>query len=214
MGIEAHGPQVNRVELNRIALGPLRFYRAELGAKPSARGLKKKKHIEPGAIDPRMLSEIVFSAMLMTDIAESAMQMPHEDYSWRQKDSLEPILAQFEERTSNAVATSRQRADLLKAWIAQLPQTGRDGPTQARVTIDGDWIGVAGKLNTYGMHMTTGRLRSEDKSKRVTISNEPDEPGDDTYIPHAGDPRLSKMLAYIEHLLKDDRPGQKKIRIG
>jgi hypothetical protein len=203
----------NRRDLSRVKTGALRFYKGELGAKPTARGMKKKKPVELAQLDPKMLSEIVFGAMLMTDVGECVGEMPFEDYR-HPKHDLEQTFAQFDQRTSNAMAINRQRVDLLKEWISQLPQGGRNGPTQARVSIEGDWLKIVGKVNTYQMHLTTGRLRSDDRSKRVYISNEPEEPSDDIFIAHAGDERFLKMLASIEHLLKDDRPGPKKIRIG
>ena len=194
-----------------LKTGALSFWRSELGAKPSKSGLKKKKPIEPGAIDGKLLSEIVYSAMMMTDIGASACQMPFEEYSARLRYDLAQTMALFDEAASAALPVNRDRTRLIEAWLPHLPVRGRNGPTQERVTIEAGWLKIAGKLQTYCLHMPTARMRSADKAKRVYITNADEQPSEDVYVPHAGDPILLQILANVEHLLKDDRPGQKKI---
>ena len=83
LAIDANGNIKDSNNAVTLKTGALSFWRSELGAKPSKSGLKKKKPIEPGAIDGKLLSEIVYSAMMMTDIGASACQMPFEEYSAR-----------------------------------------------------------------------------------------------------------------------------------
>ena len=106
---------------------------------------------------------------------------------------------------------NRDRIALIEAWLRHLPVRGRNGPTQERVTIEAGWLMIAGRLQTYCLHMPTARMRTGDRAKRLYITNADEQPSEHVYVPHAGDPVLLQILANVEHLLKDDRPGQKKI---
>ena len=97
LAIDANGDIKDSRNAVTLKTGALSFWRSELGAKPSKNGLKKKRPIEPGAIDGKLLSEIVYSAMMMTDIGACGCQLPFEDYSARLRYDLPQTLALLDE---------------------------------------------------------------------------------------------------------------------
>ncbi len=189
----------------------INIYRGELGAIPTASGLKKKTELDPSELDDRTLSEIVFHSYQLASHQYETNPPVEGDLRFSTRPFIAPStriwkpLAEEKVKILNAFATDMVAQGATKNW---------KGKSEGKVRIDvkEQHIIVRGANDSYLVcphkHTICNEASDHDYEYRLSDSTI----ASANSVPVGIDSDVRHITAVIEMLTKDDRMGNNCLR--